>query len=795
MTFTALVDRTHWRVSAFLIAVVVSTAGPALAGQPATGTLRGVVTDSSGAVVSGASVTLTVAGGEERRTTTDSRGGYVLAGLPAGEYELAVEWPGFATATEAVTVTGSTTIDRDITLLAAPVEQRVTVTFVEPRTSVGVKQESAVRDLPLVTTSYSASFMSAIDAHRVDDLFAYMTGVTRAGDTAFDFTIRGARAREPNNVLIDGMPGLASRFGSPAVINVERVEVLRGPASAAYGQIQPGGVINIVTKQPVAERHGLLAVKLGSFGGAGAAFGNRNVVRAEGDFSGRIDGSARWLYRLAFSYDDASSFRQSAGVESLVLAPALTWAPSSKSLLSIQMEYRRDRSSLDDGLAAPANDISRVAARSVRYQEPGDVQKEDGGAAHIRFVRAISARTSANVSWRSVANRGFVQGYENVMIGGRDGVTLMRRDREQHTRRRYHYGEGSLKTTIATGAVRHDLVAGGVAGYELREPDRRSFVGGAALGVNLYNPVFGAPRPPRTPGFHRVSDLYNYGVFVHDQLALSPRWKAMLAVRRDWQETDYEDLRSTDARSTSTSAWSPMAGVVFQPDTRWSVFASYTTSFSPAMPEWVDEQGRSEFAPERGRQLETGARTTLLGGRADVSASVYRLRRTDVLNQLGGGVTSQSGEELVDGVELESRARLAGGLEVMAGYAYTDARVTKDDSAFVIGSRVVNVPRHSANLWTKYDLQQGALRGLGVGIGFSSRDRRAGSRPLANGSVLVLPGFTRADAAIYFARGAYDVSLRIANVSDARFYESALSAISIQPGAPRQVLLSLRSRF
>ena len=775
-----------------LIVVIAAVLAPLTALAQGAARLEGRITDSSKAVIVGATVVV-----EHRtsvstvRAVTDGQGAFEFAGLVPGEYEISVRADGFETRVVRVTLSASQIRREDITLAPARVSESVTVDFIGQQERTSLKYAVPVRDVPTATTTYTSSFIQAVNARRTDELFSYMTGVTRADNTAYDFTIRGVRAREPNAILIDGMPGLPARFGSPTLADIDRIELMRGPASVQFGQMQPGGVLNLITKRPTAERGNAIAFRLGAID-AGAS--TPRVARVEGDFTGRVDSGARWLYRLTFSADDNESFRHEVKEQSTFVSPSLTWVANPKTIVEASFTYRRERSRYDDGLVAPNNDITRVAPIQTRYQEPGDFIRENGWAAAVRLTRAISAHTTFNAHWRSVEHDDYRLEYENVQVAA-NGVTLQRRDREQQNHRQYHFLDTFVKTERATGAVRHAFVFGFNGGYELRSPEQVSATGSPTLNINLYAPVYGAPRPRPVPGTFRQAEYLNAAVYVQDHVTLTSAWKAVIAMRGSAQRAEYDDQRSAAGRITRPSAWTPMAGLVFQPSRAWSLYSNVSTSFTPANPEAEDAAGQNNFEPERGRQVEIGSRLNMAGGRFELHGAVYRIRRQNVLQMLGGNVTAQLGEERSQGTELEGRARIAGGLQIIAGVSYTDAVITKDAVAVNVGARVTNVPKIAANIWSRYDIQSGPLRNAGVGLGVLYRDDRAGSLPAATAAALMLPAYTRVDADVHYSRGPIALTVQALNLGNRVYYESARSAIGIMPGSPRQIIVTLRTRF
>jgi iron complex outermembrane recepter protein len=760
------------------------------AAQSLRASLTGQVRDSTGAVVVGATVTIRPPGSAAGPTVlTDARGAYQFADLTAGEYLISVTRTGFEPVHERITLRTDRPGTRDVLLTVAPVSEAVTVRFTAPRNQTALKYDSDIRDQPRSVTTYTADFMRGINARRTEDLFPYITGVTRAGDTAYDFTIRGVRSREPNNILIDGLPGLPARFGSPPVSGVDRIEVLRGPASALYGQIQPGGMLNIITKKPTAERTAQFDVRFGALDSAKP--GVQSVAQFDAELSGRVDRHAKFLYRLTFAYDHNESFRATVSERNILVAPRLTWAPSVRTSLELGLEYRRERVSFDDGLVAPGNDITRVAEFATVYQEPGDYVQENGSVATLRFTRLLTPQVTLTSKWRAVVHDDERHGYENFQVG-RDLVSVQRRDREQITERRYNYVESNVQARVAALGVEHTLLAGITGGYELRAPNQVTLTSSPSLTVNLYAPVYGAPRPQPVAGPYRRDQFVSGAAFVQDHVSLSRWLKGVAAVRFDEQRARSRDMRSSTTRTTRPSAWSHMAGLVFTPGARWSVYTNASTSFAPPNPQAQDANGQNNFEPESGREVEVGARAAF--GAIESTVAWFIIDRQNVLNMVGGGITTQTTEERSRGAEAELRARL-GGLQAIVGYAYTDARVTRDAVPINVGARVNNVPKHAASLWAHYEVPASALRGLGVGVGLVYRGDRAGSAPSAVGAVLRLPSYTRSDSSVSYRRGRYDVRLQTTNLTNRQYFESALSALSIQPAQPRRSVLSLRVHF
>jgi len=754
--------------------------------------IRGRLLDPSQAVIVGARVVLRSRGSLDRTATTDSRGVYQFDGVAPGAHELVATAQGFDPASATITLRPHEERSLDLVLATPRISDEVTVSVAERRDAAGLKFEGSLDELPFSIDVVGSGFIKTLDAKRLADVLPFVNGVSRSGDTAYDFAIRGIRGREPGNIQVDGLPGLPVRFGSPSVLTVERIEVLKGPASVLYGQIQPGGLINIVRKRPGREQRGLFDVRLGSYAGAGLRLGSAKGTRVAADVTGPMNQAKSALYRVMLSYDAEDSFRRAVDEENFHVAPVVSWTPSPATTFTFDAEYRHERGKLDDGLVAPANDINRVSDIRTRYQEPGDSIEEHGLAGGLTASHAFGA-TLWTTAVRSVYHDDVRDGYENVQVTA-DGRTLSRRDRYQFTRRQYHSVDSTLKWNMGSGPVSHRLLGGVTGGYELRAPDRRNFVGGSSLNINLANPVYGAAPPRPAAGFFRDTDFYRVDGYVQDQASFGGDWRLLGGARLAHQIADYRDRRSTAARRTSVTAVTPMVGLVYQPGV-WSLYTSYATSFSPANPEMEDASGNNVFDPERGRQAEAGVRRTWWSGRLDGTLAIFQITRNNVLNTIGSNVSVQTGRERSRGAEVELRARPLEGLSVIAGYARTDAEIVRDVNPIFIGVGLPNAPPRSFTLWSRYDVANGVARGLGIGVGVLSQGERVGALPTVTAGPLRLPSFTRADLGVYYTRGPFDTTLRVTNLLDRLYYESAQSAVSIQPGRPREVGLSLRVRF
>jgi len=765
--------------------------------------VAGEVKDSTGGVLLRATITLRASVGDFRRdASTDARGRYRFQNVPAGDYVLLVTRDGFSPVTKEITLSGSDPATVDITLSPASFSEEVTVSFTGSH-STALKTDTPTRDIPLSVQSYTSSFMKAIETTNLSDLYNYTIGVSRAAPDAFAFTIRGMGSGSTgNNLSFNGLPGLAARFGSPSTENVERIEVLKGPAAVLYGQAQPGGIINIVTKKPQAESAHLVDIRTGTFFGTGPSFGDDNRYHVATDLTGPIDRDRRLLYRLVAAYDDVKAFRDFAKSSEVYAVPSLSWLGWQGTILNVEFEYRRRRTSLDNGLVAPNNDIKLAAAITTRYQEPNDYQNEEGKTASLSLNKVFANDLTWNVSWRSVWTGDETKGYENVSV---QGFTLTRRDRFQVNARRYHFLDTTLRKPVRTGSIHHNLLFGVYGGYEVNDFDQRQFNSAPSLSVNVYQFNYGAPGLPPKPGTHQYTTFKNYAAYFNDQIELTPKWKAVAGFRFTRQAAERDELRiNPHVNNGTTQAVLPLAGLVFEPDRTWSLYGSFSTSFFPANPAAVDVNGVNSFKPETGQQFEVGAKAVLGNGRGEATLALFNITKNDVLLGLTTAFPNfeQIGQERSRGLEVSLRHKILNNWQLIFGYGYTDAHVTKDLDPTRIGAQTQNAPKHNGNLWSRYDIAGGTLRGLGFGLGLVYSGDRAGTLSSTTSPlVLRLPSYFRVDAGLYYVSGRYELTARIVNLLDETYFEanSALGGpadqLQLRPGEPRAATVSLRWKF
>ncbi|MEM1370198.1 MAG: TonB-dependent siderophore receptor, partial [Cyanobacteria bacterium P01_H01_bin.15] len=308
--------------------------------------------------------------------------------------------------------------------------------------------------------------------------------------------------------------------------------------------------------------------------------------------------------------------------------------------------------------------------------------------------------------------------------------------------------------------------------------------------LNLFNPVEGPPRPDLSnltpfPPVNTATD--QYGIFLQDQITFGEQFILVASLRYD--TVSLRNL-TTPAQNRNNAAWSPRIGLVYQPIETIALYANYSQSFRPNT--GTSATGET-FEPEQGEGFEVGVKAELLGGNLLATLAYFDITKQNVLttdpNNLFASVAT--GEQRSQGIELDIVGQILPGWNIIANYAYTDARITEDNTN-PVGNRLFNSPRHSAGLWTTYQIQQGDLQGLGFGLGFNYVGNRAGD--LAN--TFEADGYFLTNAALFYERKDWRFGLNINNLFDANYISSTGSrTLGNAPGAPLSVVGSVSVQF
>ncbi|MEM1369540.1 MAG: TonB-dependent siderophore receptor [Cyanobacteria bacterium P01_H01_bin.15] len=681
----------------------------------------------------------------------------------AGTLVLSVA-PGVATATDA---------DDEAIQVVVTGEEAGSDYFV-PNAPSTLRTDVDIRDTPSSVTVIPQQVIEDQAATNVRDIVRNAAGVSFSNSNSGRqerFILRGFQAERFRNGFRDNFTSSITEID---LANIERVEVLRGPASILFGQAEPSGIINFVTKQPLREPFYELAFTMGSF----------DFTRPILDFTGPLTADGSLAYRLNAAYENAGSFRNGVDTERFFVAPTLSWEISDDTELALEFSYLDDTRPVDTGLVVLSDDEvadipfdtflgepdARLALEETRTELYLDHRFNNNLSLRsgLRYTAASETGPRVGIAGNSENDRNFPV-FESISDVYRETFTA----------------QTDLIAEFNTGGIEHTLLFGFEYANISRE-ESNEFREGAI--IDIFNPSRDFAFPSELePGFEFKENTDSFGIYLQDQIAIFDNLQLVIGGRFDTFDSESEfDGESSEIEA---DAFSPRIGIVYQPVEPISLYASYTRSFTPQG--GTDVEGEP-FDPERGTGFEVGVKTDIIPDRLFSTLAFYdtTLSNITTADPNNPDFSIQTGEQRSRGIELDVQGEILPGWNIFAGYAYTDAEVTEDND-IPEGNRLPDVPEHNFNLWTNYTIQEGDLAGLGFGAGVFYVSERAGD---INNSFFV-DGYTRVDAAISYERENYRFGLNFQNLFNAKFIEGVRGRQEVYPGTPFTVIGTVSVEF
>ena len=644
------------------------------------------------------------------------------------------------------------------------------------RSASATRTDTAIHETPQSISVVSRDVVEDLSATRLQDALDYAGGIGRGnnfgGQGLTTFTVRGFTTGE---FYRNGFPINRGYPNMPDANTIERLEVLRGPATMLYGRGDPGGTFNVVSKQPLAER----TVTLGS------QVSDQGMRRGTLDASGPLDEEGRLAYRLNVIGEGGDTFRDHVETERYGVAPVVTWQVNDTTRLTFEGDFMRNNAPLDRGLTHYAGQRG-TASRDTFFGEK-DVGKlhNDNNMLQVRFEHML------NDDWTLAGGTQWLDGtlQGNAVEGNgiaADGRTLGRNfnyrklewtDRDTQLNLTGHFSMGGFEHTLLTGIEYED--------YDYQSIIQRSAVGAGAYPIDIFDPVYGQPRPALTrKPTDDQENLKTFGVFVQDQVALTERLKLLAGARFERFEHKYENFAIANGDwDASHNAVTPRLGMIYDLTDTVAVYANTARSFKPNTGRNAQGGG---FKPEEGKSYEMGIKWEALDRQVSVDAAVYQIEKRNVLTSdpQDSTLNVAAGEVRSRGFDLNVAGNLTPEWRVIGGYAYVDAEVVKDNT-FEKGSRLLNVPRNSFSLLNVYEFQDGGLKGLGLGLGARYVDERAGKMGV---NPFSMDSYTVVDLLGYYkVNERIRLNLDLKNLFDADYEEGAFGGVYAYPGAPRTV--------
>lgn len=656
--------------------------------------------------------------------------------------------------------------------------------------STATRTAAELRDIPQSIDSIPVEQAASYGATTLAEVLAGVPGISSNADTRFDsLKIRGFSS--VGDIFLDGIRDDAQYVRSLG--NIERVEVLKGPAAVLYGRGSGGGVVNRISKQPGADVPSSLKVQAGSFGRIGFAADVNQVL------------SPQWAMRINAGREHAGSYREGVSSSRQYVAPSLKWSDGATSWL-LQAEFAENDRTPDRGMPAGRGADGRYvlppAAWSTTYGVPGRDYLKDSST-YLRST--IEHRLDPQWKLRHVLgmlhlNSIFDNTYATGLTGpANSNVSRARWQQDMHQRNWQSNLE--LEGDVHTGSLRHQLLLGAEYSVERRQPTLWSRT--PASSVSLINP---SRLPDNLPApalsinnLHRADGI---ALYAQDQLTLAPGWKLLGGLRWDRFSVDSTNRVATinpsvsPRAATTTAALNPRLGLVWNPVAAHSVYASYSKNFIPSGGADTialspgTTSNTNTLPPQSSRQVEVGVKSDWFGDKISTTVALFQLdlynRRTRV--QQAPEIIALTGLERNRGIELGIQGELAPNWFVRSGFSAQRARVLKSSALEnASGKRSANVAGANGNLFVSYAPSLGMFGELGLVY--------ESSRYADSANLLDLPAYVRWDGKIGYRLDKAELTLAVTNIGNRRYYSNASSLAQVMPGAPRSFLLSAAYKF
>ncbi|MBH3428376.1 TonB-dependent receptor [Pseudomonas alkylphenolica] len=652
-----------------------------------------------------------------------------------------------------------------------------------------LKIDAPLRDIPQTVNVVPQSVIKDQGAQSMEDVLKNVPGIgLSSGDGQRDqVTIRGFSAI--GDMYVDGLRDDALYYRD--LSNVERVEVIKGPAAVLYGRGSSGGLINSISKKPT----------FSPVQEVGMTFDSEGKRRTQFDAGWADEQQGDKAFRITGALEDSDTFRDDGYIDRKAIAPTAYFKLSDDLDLTVGATYLYDKRLIDFGIPA-LGDRPVDVDRDKRFGA-GDPDDDYTRSEVFSFTAGVDYRLNDDFTLSNTSryyhydldrNNTLADTSPTRFVTSPSGELLVKLNRGnvQRTEDGW-FNQTELKHQALLAGMNHNLLYGVELGRQVKDQSVFSQNNVAQVPVfrdGLVDVPFQANR--QTAKGTTTQDTA--GFYVQDLIELAPQWKALVGVRYDVFDQEYDDDLSGANLSRTDTTWSPRVGLVYQPDQIQSYYISVSRSYQPSSEVFALSTGNQGLEPEETTNYEVGAKWDLLDSRLAVTAAVFRLERTNMKTADPANPANLvlSGEQRTDGFEATVSGQLTDKWQVYGGFAFLDAEITKSNSKTNgvpnEGQTPTLTPRTSANLW----LVRSLTETWRVGMGANYVDERY----TALDNVVVMPSYTTVDAALLYNQPKWDMALRLRNVFDRDYYASAHGSVDlIMPGAPRTLELSTNFRF
>jgi iron complex outermembrane receptor protein len=695
--------------------------------------------------------------------------------------------------------------------------------YTRPNASSATKTDTPIMETPFAVQVIPKQVMQDQQAVRLETAVENISGTYSsrgAGGIGGGQSATFLRGFETFEYYRDGTRynGGFNINGPRELANVERVEVLKGPASILYGRLEPGGMVNIVTKRPLDTPYYSLQQQFGSF----------DFYRTTADATGPVTQDKSVLYRVNLAYENSGSFREFLEHDRVFFAPTFHWTINDQTQANFHMEYQHDKSPFDHGFPVAGNRPAHLP-RERNLGEPGSRNESETFNVGFDWSHAFNDNWTLRHRFDAVllpkmdtvpsVYSGFLGGPCSPATGCQvNRLTYMNKSNSEN-----YYTTLDLLGKFETWGLKHNVLVGGDFFHQVNESN---FAWAFSQPIDAYNPVHTGVDPrvldnPNLSGPSGFTEEWG-GFYTQDQIELPYHVHLLAGFRYDTvryrSDSDLTfNFGSPFVQSSHNllqqEAVKPRFGVLYQPIPEVSFYGNYVENFGVS--NGFNADG-TPLPPTSATQWEGGVKTELFDKRLTASLAWFDITKQNIAVpdpdplKAASGFSRAIGEVRNQGIEFDVAGEVLPGWNVIGNYSYIDSKITKDsapifDANFNAigvgpgnqGNRLFNVPRNLASLWTTYEFLGGDLRGLKFGGGVLMRSQRQ----CDNANTFQLPGYATvnllASYSINVGKSKITTQLNIDNLLNKYYFDSATNS-TIQgnyPGAPRTVLGSIRLEF
>lgn len=771
------------------------------------GTLKGKIVTTDGKPAAYVNVQL---GNTKLVTISDEFGVYELKNIPTGNYQLTVSLVGLQTITKSITINANATTQVDVALVENAV--KLDEVIVLSRRNLNATPVSIGRvainplDLPQGITVVGKNVLQDQQAQRLSDVLKNVNGVYLAstrGATQENFSARGY-SFSSTNMFKDGVR--INSGAMPETSSLEKVEILKGSAAILYGNVSPGGILNMVTKQPKFQQGGEVSFRPGSF----------DLYRPTVDIYGPIN--SKIAYRINGVYENAGSYRNIPNSKRYYVNPSLLFKLSNRTELLLQADYLNHEFTPDFGIGTYDNTKIPNVGRSAFFGTPWQYAKtqQTSTTATLKHQLSDTWQLNTSLSYQQY-DRDYYSTERIQAAANGDWARPLSRTKNHEE---YYIAQVSANGKLTIAGMQHTVLVGADADRYLTQAT--SYNNPTTYDtINIFDPKKYTARtdiPVANELRMITTPVIRFGAYVQDLISITRKLKLLAGVR-----FSYQDARPVDTVTFATGvrkyavtnkvdkAFSPRVGLVYKITDNSSAFVSYANSFS--VNSGTDVYGNA-LAPSIIDQYEIGVKNNFFGGALSANVTAYRIVNNNLAQTAlfaADGVTPNSntslraltGQTTSDGVEIDFGVHALKGLDVLAGYSYNFIRYTRTPNtrgSFIEGERLINNPASTANGSVFYTFNKGAIKGLKLGAAaFFTGTRFAGfnntkGQTQTYARNFEVPGFTTVDISAGYSFKKYSIMTKVSNLTNT-FNYYVHENYSVNPIAPTQFVATVSYKF